>query len=87
MPEDASVADTLGWIYLRKELLPQALAALKQSVERDPTSPLAQYHLALAELKYGHRADARKALQHALASGAGFSGDADARRLLTTLGD
>jgi tetratricopeptide (TPR) repeat protein len=87
MPEDASVADTLGWIYLRKDLVPQALAALKQSVERDPTSPLAQYHLGLAQLKNGNRAAARQALKQALTSGSSFSGDADARRLLATLAE
>ena len=87
LPEDANVADTLGWIYYRKDLLSQALNALKQSVERDPHNVLAQYHLGMAQLKNGNRREAKRALEQALAKGARFSGDVEARQALLTLGD
>src|SRR6185295_5834498 len=38
MPNDPEVQDTLGWIYLRKNLLKMAVDALEISVANDPAS-------------------------------------------------
>ena len=47
-PESGEVADTLGWIYLKKELYPLAIKTLERAVALDPKKPGIHYHLGLA---------------------------------------
>jgi tetratricopeptide (TPR) repeat protein len=48
LPESAEVSDTIGWIYYRKKMFPQAIAALKEAVGRTPDNTMMHYHLGLA---------------------------------------
>ena len=54
--------DTLGWAYYKQGRLPDAVTALRRSVELDPKSTTAVYHLALACEKSGDRQAARQAI-------------------------
>src|SRR5262245_3002267 len=82
---DPRIDDTLGWIYYNKKLLPQAVAALEESVTRDPRNPLHQYHLGMAYMRYGDWPRARPALERALKSPAVPIVE-EARKALATIG-
>jgi tetratricopeptide (TPR) repeat protein len=66
LPDSPEVNDTLGWIYYKKGMHDQAIAAFKQSVEKQPTTATFQYHLGLAAAKAGQFTQARQALETAL---------------------
>ena len=86
LPDEPNVNDTLGWIYLKKDMIAQALPAFEQSVKRVPTNPEFQFHLGLAHAKAGHVQAAKDALLEALKLNPTFDGADEARRTLSTLG-
>ena len=47
MPQDPSVADTLGWILSRQHEYPRALTLLQENAEKYPTEPVVQFHLGM----------------------------------------
>jgi tetratricopeptide (TPR) repeat protein len=53
LPETPEVNDTLGWIYYRKNMLPQAIQAFERAVAKQPGRAEFQSHLRLANLKAG----------------------------------
>jgi tetratricopeptide (TPR) repeat protein len=64
-PQNATVLDTVGWIYYRKGLYSMAIEHLKQAVEKQPT-PRRQFHLAVSYLKVGQKALGQQILATAL---------------------
>ena len=64
-PDNASVQDTLGWVYYRKGIYSMALRSLKEAVAKE-TSPRREYHLAICHLKIGDKDLGQKLLQNAL---------------------
>ena len=82
---DARINDTLGWVYYKKKLLGQAVASLEESVKRDGSNPLHQFHLGMAYVQTGDWPQARQALQRALKT-PDFPGANDARKALTMIG-
>jgi Flp pilus assembly protein TadD len=86
LPDEPNVSDTLGWIYLKKNLLTQALPALQESVRHVPTNPEFQFHLGIAHARAGHVEAAREALRQALKLNSTFNGADEARRTLSALG-
>jgi Tfp pilus assembly protein PilF len=85
LPQRAEVSDTLGWIYFKKGLWPQAVTALRESAGREPGNPVFLYHLGAAYAKTGENDKARVTLEQALKLGANFDGAVDARRILDSL--
>lgn len=83
LPEEPAVADTLGWIYVKKQQYPLAIRELTAAVAKDPDNPEYQYHLGEAYRGSGDTAKARAALQKAVAKPFGAS-DA-ARKALAAL--
>src|SRR5262249_39686795 len=81
LPNDPRVNDTLGWIYYRRKLSTQAIAALQESVVSDPNISLHLYHLGMAYIQAGDWAHARQPLQKALLNPS-FPGVDEARRAL-----
>jgi tetratricopeptide (TPR) repeat protein len=59
-PEDGYITDSLGWVYFKKGLFPQALKMLKRAIELVPDDPIILEHLGDAYLKMG---DKEKALE------------------------
>ena len=84
-PTQPEITDTLGWIYYRKGLFPQAVRELEGTVQSDPANPLYQYHLGLAYAKTGDKVRAKRTLEAALRLKPDFDGAADAARVLSTL--
>jgi tetratricopeptide (TPR) repeat protein len=66
-PENASVQDTLGWIYYRKGLYRLAVEHLKEAVTKEGT-PLRHFHLGMAYLKNGDQEIGQRNVSAALAA-------------------
>jgi tetratricopeptide (TPR) repeat protein len=86
LPNQAEVHDTLGWIYVKKNELPLAVASLRRSLELDPANLEASYHLGLAYEKQGNRADARRMLEQYLRLDSTSDRSTEVRRRLAAFG-
>jgi len=86
-PEQNGFADTLGWVYYKKNLYGAAVEQLKKVVSRDQNSATYNFHLGMALAGNGDKAGARRALEQALRLGEGknFADADEARRTLATL--
>jgi tetratricopeptide (TPR) repeat protein len=66
LPDHPEISDTLGWIYLKKNLTDSALDTFRRLVTESPNNATYHYHYALALLKKGDRDTARRECQTAL---------------------
>jgi tetratricopeptide (TPR) repeat protein len=66
LPKYPEVADTLGWIYLKKNLSDQAIEIFKRNVAQQPNSSTYRYHLGMAWYQKGDKTQAHQALVEAL---------------------
>lgn len=82
MPRDASVKDTLGWLYYRVGEYTRAISMLEKSVAIDPTNALANFHLGLAYYQNQEFDKAWRYLKEALKLDPNFEGAKEARALL-----
>jgi len=64
-PDNASVLDTVGWVYYRKGIYNTAVGYLKTAVGKEPTARR-QFHLAMSYIKSGQRDLGQKLLVSAL---------------------
>jgi tetratricopeptide (TPR) repeat protein len=85
LPRMATVHDTLGWVYYKKQLPDRAVAALTDTIGLDPQNPTYHYHLGLALRHAGDAARARESLDRALRLNSAFPQASDARRVLAEL--
>ena len=85
LPHDPSIADTLGWLYYKKELYRQALPLFKESAEKLAENPVVHYHLGMAYYKVGDTTLAKGALQRALQLRKDFPGAEEAQQILAQL--
>ena len=67
-PDNATVQDTMGWVYCRKGNYSMALTCLKTAVAREPT-PRREFHLAVCYLKSGNKELGEKLMQKGAAAG------------------
>jgi tetratricopeptide (TPR) repeat protein len=88
-PDSSEIADTLGYVYMRRDLAEAALvqfdAALELATSETPSWATAQYHRGLALRELGRQEEAVAAVERALASGADFAEAQDAHRVLAEL--
>src|SRR6185436_12315249 len=73
-PDDPHIADTLGWIYYKKNAYLLAVSLLKEAVERLPNNPVTNFHYGMALFKNGDARGAKKSLQTALKLSQSFPG-------------
>jgi tetratricopeptide (TPR) repeat protein len=66
LPTNASVSDTLGYVYLRKNLNEDAVRELQSAVNGDPKNASYRLHLAMALLNRGDKTGARREAAAAL---------------------
>jgi tetratricopeptide (TPR) repeat protein len=85
LPDNPDVSDTLGYIYYKKDLHPLAIAALKESLEKDANHPVYHSHIGLAYAKAGDAGRAREHLEKALAIKPDFDGAQETKRVLESL--
>ena len=84
-PDDPRIADTLGWIYYKKQLYVKAISELKDSAEQLPHDPVVHYQLGMAYFQNGDQAQAKVALQRALKLQGNFDGAEQAKQILASL--
>jgi tetratricopeptide (TPR) repeat protein len=84
-PEDARIADTLGYVYLKKGLAENALAQFQLAVEKLPEEPSINYHMALALVEMSRNPEARKFIEKALDAEAAFDERKAAQELMATI--
>ena len=85
LPDNASVTDTLGWVYYQKGLAGLAVSTLKEAASQGASSPNIHYHLGLAYLKNGNKAEARSTLQHVLKLSPAFPAAEEVRRAMASI--
>jgi tetratricopeptide (TPR) repeat protein len=66
LPSLYEVSDTLGWIYLKKNLPDQAIDIFKDLVAKQPNHATYRYHLAMAYSQKGDKSRAIEQLKEAL---------------------
>jgi len=84
-PNEAEFSDTLGWIYLRKNLADLALPPLLDSVRTRPDNASFRFHLGMAYVAKADFRPARAHLAKALMLQRDFEGADEARRQLDRL--
>ena len=84
-PDNVASVDTLGWIALNAGHTDRALQLLRDARLRSPDNAEIRYHLAMALIKSGRKAEAREELRAALGMATGFDGRADAEAQLKAL--
>ena len=65
-PNQPNFLDTLGWIYLKKDMSGPAIQVFRNLAKNHPESPTFHYHLGMALRKTGDETAARKEFQVAL---------------------
>ena len=85
MPNAPEVSDTLGWIYIKKNLSEDAVRVFKDLTAQVPSNPTFHYHYGMALLQKGDKPLAKKELEMALAERPSKSDEAKVRELLQKL--
>ncbi len=85
LPEAPAVIDTLGFVYLKRDLPALAVPLFKKCVEREPNNPTYHLHLGLAFAKQGDSINARQSLERTLELKPDASVTQEARVVLTSL--
>jgi len=86
VPQQAAIADTLGWVLIKAGKYSEAVEALQRAAAGMPADRSIRYRYALAAARAGDKATARRELQSALADGAPFDGREAAQQLSQELG-
>lgn len=84
-PDHPAIKDTLGWILVQEGQLPRAVELLSAAAKKSPKAGNIRYHYGVALARSGRKAEARKEIEAALASGEPFSEIDGARALLKSL--
>ncbi len=66
LPNVWEISDTIGWIYIKKNLSDNAIEVLRELTTRVPQNPTYHYHFAMALLQKGDKTQAMKEAQLAL---------------------
>lgn len=86
LPQLAEVNDTLGWIYLKKNLSDSAIEIFRDLVNRQPAQSTYHYHLAMAFSQKGDKMKAIQELQTALKNSPPKEEEDKIRQLMSKLG-
>src|SRR5690606_20636538 len=77
---EASVRDTLGWVYCRQGKVEQAVGVLENAIGRPPERPDIRYNLGLGWRSSNRVVEGRERLETAVAKGENFRGWEEAQR-------
>jgi tetratricopeptide (TPR) repeat protein len=86
MPQDTNVADTLGWIYIKKNLAESAIGIFSELVRTEPGKSTYHYHLAMALAQKGDKVAAKKELEIALKDKPAKEEEEKIRALMSKMG-
>jgi tetratricopeptide (TPR) repeat protein len=85
-PDNEDIADTMGWIYLKRTMNDDALTVFRDLVKRNPGRALFRYHLGAAQYQKHDFQAAKQNLQMALTLKPAKDDDAKIRELLAKIG-
>ena len=85
-PKDGNVSDTLGWIYIKKNLSDSAILIFQELVKNEPERATYRYHYAMALLQKGDKVSAKRELEAALRSKPQKDEEVKIRDLMAKLG-
>ena len=85
LPAVPDVADTLAWVYYKRDMISLAVPIMERVVEANPKHALYHFHLGMIYVKRGEDNKARQALQRALELQPDFAGAAEAKAALNKL--
>jgi tetratricopeptide (TPR) repeat protein len=83
--DNGHIADTLGWIYYKKNAHLKAVSLLEEATQKLPENPVVRYHLGMAFFKKGDSVNAKKTLGLALKMSPNFPGAEEAKSTLDSL--
>lgn len=86
MPNDANVADTLSWIYIKKNLSDSAIGILRELIEKQPNRSTFNFHMAMALYQKGDKIQAKRFAETALKGQPAKQEESAIRELLAKLG-
>jgi Flp pilus assembly protein TadD len=84
-PAEANFSDTLGWIYVKKNMHGAAAQIFRNLVEKQPNNSTLHYHLAVALMGQGDSGGAAYELRAALSRSPAKEEEQRIRTLLATL--
>jgi len=85
MPNSPDVMDTLGWIYLKKNLSDDAIRTFKELLAAEPNRAAYHYHYGMALLQKGDKPSAKKELETAIKFNPSKDDAGKIRQLLATM--
>ena len=85
-PNHPDIADTLGWVYIKKNLSDDAIKIFRDLLARKPDHVTWRYHLAMALVQKGDKLQARRELETALKNRPTKDEDSKIRELLSRIG-
>ena len=85
-PGSTDIADTLGWIYIKKNLSDDAVRVYKDLTVKQPGNPIFHYHFGMALMQKGDRPQAKRELEAALKNKPSKDDDQKIRELLGQIG-
>jgi Tfp pilus assembly protein PilF len=85
-PNSDAIADTLGWVSLKKNMTDEAIGLFRESLQKDPARSTYRYHLAVALEQKGDHAAAMEELQAALKSNPPKDEEPKIRELMLKVG-
>jgi tetratricopeptide (TPR) repeat protein len=86
LPNHPDIADTLGWVYIKKNLSDDAIKIFRDLLTGKPEHVTWRYHLAMALYQKGDKLQARRELETALRNKPTKDEDTKIRELLSRLG-
>lgn len=86
VPQDPNVSDTLGWIYIKKNLSDDAVRLFRELVSKNPNNATYRYHLAMALFQKGDRPSAKQECDVALKSNPSKEEQTKIKDLIAKLG-
>lgn len=85
LPNHPEINDTLGWIYIKKNLTDNALETYRILVGQVPENPTFHYHYAMALMQKGDREGAKKQCDAALSDKPSKQEQGEIQQMLTKL--
>jgi predicted Zn-dependent protease len=85
MPSSPEVSDTLGWIYIKKNLSEDAVRVFRDLTTQVPKNPVFHYHYGMALLQKGDKPSARREFEMALANNPSTGDKAKIQELMNKL--
>ena len=84
-PDNASILDTIGWIYFHQKRYDEAKQLFEKSLAIIPNNPSVLYHLGSVEHALGNKAQAVSKLKAALGTNISFDQQNEAQALLQSM--